>query len=120
MKNHTSFLIVLLWTCPAFAQVPIYTGQYNLSRTSANLSETILTPSNVNPTAFGLLVSPNAFELVQSHRVDLSALDANTFAAMLERLAVEAGRFLTEAGVSTNGIERVFRRSRLIASTCAE
>jgi N-methylhydantoinase A len=58
--------------------------------------------------AFGLLVSPNAFELVQSHRVDLSALDANTFAAMLERLAVEAGRFLTEAGVSTNGIERVF------------
>ena len=46
-----------LGVCPAFCQVPVYTGQYNLSRTSANLAETILTPSNVSQTSFGLLFS---------------------------------------------------------------
>jgi hypothetical protein len=50
-------LPILLWACPSWGQVPIYTGQYNVSRTSANLSETILTPANVNTSAFGLLFS---------------------------------------------------------------
>lgn len=40
-----------------FAQVGIYTGQYNISRTSANQAETILTTSNVNAAQFGLLFS---------------------------------------------------------------
>ncbi len=35
----------------------VLTGQYNTSRTGTNSSETILTPSNVNPSAFGLLFS---------------------------------------------------------------
>ena len=33
----------------------VVTGQYNNSRTAANINETILTPSNVSPTTFGLL-----------------------------------------------------------------
>jgi hypothetical protein len=57
-SKKVSFLGILLAACPAaFSQVPIYTGQYNVSRTSANLSETILTPSNVSSTTFGLLFS---------------------------------------------------------------
>jgi len=56
-KNLITAGIFLLWTCSSWAQVPIYTGQYNLSRTSANLAETILTPANVNTSSFGLLFS---------------------------------------------------------------
>src|ERR1035438_238702 len=33
----------------------VVTGQYNNSRTAANINETILTPSNVSPATFGLL-----------------------------------------------------------------
>jgi len=58
--------------------------------------------------AFGLLVSPVGFEIVRSHRVGLSDLDAGAFGAILERLAAEAGRFLIQAGVSADSIERVF------------
>lgn len=41
----------------AWCQVPVYTGQYNLSRTSANLSESVLNLSNVTSSGFGLLFS---------------------------------------------------------------
>ena len=44
--------------CAAQAQrTAVLTGQYNDSRTGANLTETTLTPSNVSPTTFGLLFS---------------------------------------------------------------
>jgi len=56
-KSLISAGIGLLWTCSCWGQVPIYTGQYNVGRTSANLSETILTPNNVNTSSFGLLFS---------------------------------------------------------------
>ncbi len=39
----------------AWAQTAIPTGQYNQGRTCANLTETVLTTSNVNTTNFGLL-----------------------------------------------------------------
>jgi N-methylhydantoinase A len=58
--------------------------------------------------AFGLLVSPIGFEIVRSHRVGLSDLDADAFGTILERLAAEAGRFLIQAGVPADSIERVF------------
>jgi hypothetical protein len=48
---------VVTLAAPLWSQLPIYTGQYNLSRTSANLAETALTTSNVNPAHFGLLFS---------------------------------------------------------------
>jgi len=57
VKKHLLWGVALLGSGASFAQVPIYTGQYNLDRTSANISETILTPSNVNPIQFGLLFS---------------------------------------------------------------
>jgi hypothetical protein len=44
--------------CAALAQsAAVVTGQYNVSRTGANLAETILTPANVSPATFGLLFS---------------------------------------------------------------
>ena len=58
--------------------------------------------------AFGLLVSPIGFELVRSHRLALAALDADAFGSILARLAGEADRFLTEAGVPADRIERHF------------
>ncbi|MGD0938418.1 MAG: chitobiase/beta-hexosaminidase C-terminal domain-containing protein [Terracidiphilus sp.] len=39
------------------AQVSVTTWRYDIGRTGQNLNETILTPSNVNPTQFGMLFS---------------------------------------------------------------
>jgi len=46
-----------LWLAavPIWSQVSVWTGQYDQSRDSANLSETVLTRSNVNTNQFGLL-----------------------------------------------------------------
>src|ERR1035441_4621149 len=50
-------LLTLILPCFASAQSPIavLTGQYNRFRTSANLNETTLAPSNVSASSFGLL-----------------------------------------------------------------
>src|SRR5579884_3925315 len=45
----------LLATPIAVAQVSVLTGQYDNSRSSANLQETILNTTNVNPISFGRL-----------------------------------------------------------------
>src|SRR5579863_6916712 len=50
-------LALILSGSPLFAQVSVTTAQYNISRTSANQSETVLNTSNVNPGQFGLLYS---------------------------------------------------------------
>ena len=55
--RETYTLAVMLCCAPLLAQVAVTTGQYNISRTNANQSETILNTSNVNPTQFGLLYS---------------------------------------------------------------
>ncbi len=48
-------LVVLLSNLPALAQVSVTTQHNDLNRTGDNLSETVLTKSNVNSTSFGLL-----------------------------------------------------------------
>jgi len=51
-----AFILPLLLTCPVLAQTSnVLTGQYNNSRSGANLHETILTPAAVSATTFGLL-----------------------------------------------------------------
>lgn len=48
--------MVCLWSVTAvWSQVSIWTGQYDQMRSGANLTETTLTTSNVNPSQFGLL-----------------------------------------------------------------
>jgi hypothetical protein len=50
-----ALLLLLGFGVAAKAQVNIYTRGYNLSRTTANTQETILTPANVNSKSFGKL-----------------------------------------------------------------
>jgi hypothetical protein len=53
-----SLLLLLLLTVPAAeAQVSVTTYRNDLARSGGNPAETILTPSNVNPTGFGKLAS---------------------------------------------------------------
>ncbi|MFZ3201772.1 MAG: malectin domain-containing carbohydrate-binding protein [Candidatus Acidiferrales bacterium] len=48
-------LFILFFHLPALAQVSVTTQHNDLNRTGDNLSETVLTKSNVNSTSFGLL-----------------------------------------------------------------
>ena len=51
-------LVVLAFTATGLhAQVDVLTAQYNLSRTSSNMRETVLTRANVNSSQFGKLFS---------------------------------------------------------------
>ncbi len=50
------FALVLMGS-PVMAQVSVLTAHNDIARTGQNLNETILTPSNVNPTQFGTLFS---------------------------------------------------------------
>jgi hypothetical protein len=50
-----SIFLFLFCLFPAFGQTPVLTQHYDNSRTGQNISETILTPSNVNPVQFGKL-----------------------------------------------------------------
>jgi hypothetical protein len=55
--NTVYALALIVLGSPLLAQVSVTTAQYNISRTSANQSETVLNTSNVNPAQFGLLYS---------------------------------------------------------------
>src|SRR4029077_7204148 len=48
---------LFLFGWSAMAQISVLTQHNDIGRTGANTSETILTPSNVNPTQFGKLFS---------------------------------------------------------------
>ena len=50
-------LFVACFLSPASAQVNVLMNHNDVARTGANTSETFLTPTNVNPTQFGLLFS---------------------------------------------------------------
>jgi hypothetical protein len=50
-------LALILSSSPLLGQISVTTAQYNISRTSANQSETVLNTSNLNAAQFGLLYS---------------------------------------------------------------
>ena len=50
-------LVAISLASPALGQVSVLTGQYDNSRSTANLNEKILNTSNVNVSQFGLLYS---------------------------------------------------------------
>lgn len=49
--------LLLLTALPGWGQVSVLTQHNDVGRSGANLSETVLTPSNVNPNGFGKLFS---------------------------------------------------------------
>lgn len=52
-----SAVLLILCAGPVLAQTPVTTWHYDNARTSANMSETLLTPANVTPASFGKLFS---------------------------------------------------------------
>jgi hypothetical protein len=50
-----ALLFVISTTTPAICQISVLTQHYDNARTGQNTQETILNPTNVNPTQFGLL-----------------------------------------------------------------
>jgi len=57
MKTWLFLAVFLGWLASTAADVAVLTQHNNLSRTGANLQETILNTSNVNASQFGLLYS---------------------------------------------------------------
>ena len=57
MRLNQLLLVGFAFLSISRGQVSIWTGQYDQGRTSANLSETVLTTSNVNKNQFGWLFS---------------------------------------------------------------
>ena len=70
--SSSRFLLTLVFAAivmsiPTQAQTKVVTWHYDNARTSANLTETILTPANVNPTTFGkLFTDPALFNQLKS------------------------------------------------------
>jgi hypothetical protein len=79
-------LFLIGWT--ATAQVSVVTQRYDIGRTGANTSETILTPANVNSTQFGRLFS--------------YAVDGYVYAQPLYLPAVVMGTGTPQAGTRHN------------------
>src|SRR5580658_1538955 len=57
VRLGTAVVVVALAATRVHAQVDVLTTQYNLSRTSSNMRETVLTRANVNSSQFGKLFS---------------------------------------------------------------
>lgn len=50
-----AIFLFLLCLSPALGQTPVLTQHYDIARTGQNITETLLTPANVNPAQFGKL-----------------------------------------------------------------
>ncbi|PYU23476.1 MAG: hypothetical protein DMG32_16055 [Acidobacteria bacterium] len=57
MHKSIAFIFFILGAPVAYGQIDVLTAQYDLSRTSSNMQESILTRSNVNSSQFGKLFS---------------------------------------------------------------
>ncbi|HYL76233.1 MAG TPA: hypothetical protein VEU96_18630 [Bryobacteraceae bacterium] len=70
-----NLIFATLLTALASAQVPVATSQYDNARTGANLSETTLTPQNVNAAHFGKLFSLSVEGDVYAQPLYLAGID---------------------------------------------
>jgi len=68
-------LLVLLLNLPTLAQVSVTTQHNDLNRAGDNLSETVLTKSNVNSTSFGLLYKISVDNQVYAQPLVVSGLN---------------------------------------------
>ena len=73
MRVHLCLLLAALMAgSGARAQVNVLTAHNDIARTGQNLKETILTPSNVNPTQFGELFSHSVYGAVMAQPLYVS------------------------------------------------
>jgi outer membrane protein assembly factor BamB len=75
MCNAAALGLALAAALPLAAQVNVLTYQYNNARTGANLSETVLTPANVNAAQFGKLLSYPVDGYIYGQPLYLAAVD---------------------------------------------
>src|SRR3984957_4441334 len=68
-------LMLFFAGAPLLGQTPVTTWHYNNARTSANTSETLLTPSNVNSRTFGKLFTQPVDGYVVGHPLYLPAVN---------------------------------------------
>lgn len=59
--------------------------------------------------AFGLLASPNSFEIIRTEKIQLDKLNAKSMNERLQPLAGQASGFLLDAGIALNDITYRFR-----------
>jgi hypothetical protein len=69
-----SVLMLLFLSVPILAQTPVITWHYDNARTSADTTETLLTPSNVNPQAFAKLFTLPVDGFVSGHPLYLPGI----------------------------------------------
>jgi len=77
--SSSRFLLTLVFAAivmsiPTQAQTKVVTWHYDNARTSANLTETILTPANVNPTTFGKLFTDPVDGYIVGHPLYLPGI----------------------------------------------
>src|SRR5271166_1992597 len=66
LRTISLSLLILTTTISAWSQISLTTERYDTSRTGANLNETVLSTSNVNPNQFGKLYSYSVDGSVQA------------------------------------------------------
>jgi outer membrane protein assembly factor BamB len=67
LRSVVTLAVLVSLAGPGYGQVTVPTAQYNNLRTAANLSETVLTTSNVNSLGFGKLFSRDVDAEIYAH-----------------------------------------------------
>ncbi len=96
-------LVLALLDSYASAQVSVLTSHNDIARTGQNINETILTPSNVNPTQFGKLFSVSVTGTVNAQPLYVSQVAIPGKGTHNVLYAVTSGDFVYAFDADNNG-----------------